>query len=92
MSYRLRIEKRAIKEIKVLPADVQDRIKEKIKIVLTEKPTPSGDNDVKKIKGSNFYRLRVGDYRVFFDVDNEDRVVYILSVRHRSKAYREICI
>ena len=41
-----------------------------------------------KIKGSNFLRLRVGDYRIFFDVDKKEKKVYILSIKHRSKAYR----
>lgn len=59
MSYRLRIEKRAIKEMKVLQQDVQDRIREKIKIVLMEDPYPSGENDIEKIKGSKFWRFRI---------------------------------
>ena len=42
MSYRLRIEKRTIKEMKILQQGVQDRIREKIKIVLMEDPYPSG--------------------------------------------------
>jgi mRNA interferase RelE/StbE len=90
MSYRLLIEKRAIEELKSLPPEVQERIKKKIRSVLKEDPFPKGKGDIKKIQGSSFWRLRVGDYRVFYDVDREKNTVYILSIRHRSKAYREI--
>lgn len=90
MTFQLRIEKRAIKEMKILSKDVQNRIKEKVRSNLTENPFPTGDNDIKRIKGSKFYRLRVGEYRVFFDIDPDDRIAFILSVRHRSKAYREL--
>ena len=90
MTFHLKIEKRAIKEMKVLFKNVQNRIKEKIRTNLSENPFPTGDNDIKKIKGSQFYRLRVGEYRVFFDIDPEEEQVFILSIRHRSKAYREL--
>ncbi|MGA1794181.1 MAG: type II toxin-antitoxin system RelE family toxin [Thermoplasmatota archaeon] len=90
MSYQIRIEKRAIKEMKILPNEDQVRIKEKVRSILMENPYPTGKNDVKKILGSKFWRLRVGDYRVFFDIDEEEKIVYILSIRHRSKAYREL--
>jgi mRNA interferase RelE/StbE len=90
MTFQLRIEKRAIKEMKILSTDVQNRIKEKIKSNLNDNPYPTGDNDIKRIKGSKFYRLRVGEYRVFFDIDPDEEQVFILSIRHRSKAYREL--
>ena len=90
MTYHLKIERNAVKEMKVLSQNVQDRIKEKIKVTLCVNPFPTGDNDIKKIKGSKFWRLRVGEYRIFFDIDQEEKIVYILSIRHRSKAYREL--
>lgn len=37
-----------------------------------------------------FYRIRVGDYRVVYQVDIKTNVVIIYYVRHRSKAYREL--
>lgn len=88
MSFRLKIEKRAIKDVKSLPGDVQERIKDRIKSTLKENPFPDGKRDIKKIHGSDFLRLRIGDYRVFYEIDTENEIVYILSVRHRSKAYR----
>jgi mRNA-degrading endonuclease RelE of RelBE toxin-antitoxin system len=47
----------------------------------------SGKGQVKKLKGSSDLRLRVGDYRVRFEVVEED-TYRILRVRHRKEAYR----
>ena len=44
--------------------------------------------DIKKIAGSrNEYRLRVGGYRVLFDVDQDGETITVTAVRHRSSAY-----
>jgi mRNA-degrading endonuclease RelE of RelBE toxin-antitoxin system len=47
----------------------------------------NGKGQVKKLKGSGDLRLRVGDYRVRFEVAEED-TYRILRVRHRKEAYR----
>ncbi len=90
MTYNLLIEERAVKELKSLPDDIRNRIKNKIKDILKEDPLPEGKGDIKKITGAEYWRLRVGDYRVFYDVDRGDKKVYILSVKHRSNAYKEL--
>jgi len=89
VNFRLLIEKRAIKEIQTFPTDIRERITKKIKLILTSEPLPGGRGDIKKIEKSDFLRLRIGQYRVFFSVDMQSKTVYILSVLHRSKAYRE---
>ena len=43
--------------------------------------------DIKKLVGQPLYRLRVGDYRVIFDVQKEKLIILILTVGHRSKIY-----
>ncbi|HIH86630.1 MAG TPA: type II toxin-antitoxin system RelE/ParE family toxin [Methanosarcinales archaeon] len=46
--------------------------------------------DAKRLKGfpGNMYRLRIGNYRVLYSVDNNDRVVQITTIVHRSVAYK----
>lgn len=88
MSFELLIEERALEELTSLQDNVQQRIKKKIKEVLKSDPYPDGKGDIKKIKDSDIWRLRVGDHRVFYDV--EDRTVYILSIKHRSNAYDDL--
>ncbi|MFP4051916.1 MAG: type II toxin-antitoxin system RelE family toxin [Thermoplasmata archaeon] len=90
MSYQLMIEERAVKELKSLPNDRQARIKNKVKEILKSDPFPGGKGDIKKIKESDFWRLRVANYKVFYDIDREEKILYILSIKHRSDAYKEI--
>ncbi len=53
---------------------------------LGDEPRPAG---VRKLRGStNLWRLRIGDYRVVYAVDDDSRLVDIVAVRHRSDAYR----
>lgn len=44
--------------------------------------------NVRKLRGDKGFRLRVGDYRVIFDVDGERLRVLVLKVGHRSRIYR----
>ena len=46
--------------------------------------------DAKRLKGfpGNMYRLRIGNYRVLYSVDNNDRVIQITTIMHRSVAYK----
>ncbi len=90
MNFKLMIEQRAEKELSSLEQNIQNRIKDKIKDILKEDPLPGGKGDIKKIKDSKFWRLRIGDHRVFYDVDKKEKIVYILSIKHRSKAYDEL--
>ncbi|NCR10220.1 type II toxin-antitoxin system RelE family toxin [Microcystis aeruginosa] len=85
MNYEVIIPKPVQKQLKSFPDDVQTRLNEKI-LLLTDEPRPSG---VKKLKGyANEYRLRVGDYRVRYEIDDQGSVVIILSCRHRKDAYK----
>ena len=82
-SYRLSLTKRAAKEIAKLPAEILVRIDSKI-TALVLNPFPSG---CKKLSGSEHtYRLRDGDYRVVYLVDENEIVV--VSVGHRREIYR----
>ncbi|HXW01074.1 MAG TPA: type II toxin-antitoxin system RelE/ParE family toxin [Anaerolineae bacterium] len=53
-------------------------------MLLTD-PRPSG---VTKLRGTeNEWRIRVGDYRVIYEIDDDKHVVTILRIRHRREAY-----
>ena len=53
---------------------------------LAEQPRPSG---TRKLAGSEqAYRIRIGDYRVVYTVDDQERMVSVDRVRHRREAYR----
>jgi len=46
--------------------------------------------DVEKLEGiNNIFRIRIGDYRVIFYVDKEERTIYVVLVEHRKHVYKE---
>jgi mRNA interferase RelE/StbE len=86
MSYTVVISKSVQKQIDDLPNDVIERAIEKIQNLALE-PRPIG---VVKLKGSeDEYRIRIGDYRIRYEVDDENQLVQILQCKHRKDIYRK---
>ncbi|CAD5916278.1 Plasmid stabilization system protein [Planktothrix tepida] len=86
MSYTVIIPKLVQKQLDNLPEDIRQRITAKI-LSLTIEPRPIG---VKKLKGfDNEYRVRVGDYRVRYEVNDKILTVLVLHCKHRRNIYRE---
>jgi mRNA interferase RelE/StbE len=82
--YHVLIKPSAAKELDKLPVSVAARIAAKIES-LAQTPRPHG---VKKLEGEpTRWRIRVADWRVIFAIDDSQRVVDIIYIRHRSKAY-----
>jgi mRNA interferase RelE/StbE len=83
--YEVFLERRAERDLKKLPGEIFYRIIPYIK-VLSEDPKPSG---CRKIIGSkNDWRIRIGDYRVIYEIDEGAKAVRVMRVRHRKDAYR----
>ncbi|NMG10760.1 type II toxin-antitoxin system RelE/ParE family toxin [Brasilonema sp. UFV-L1] len=86
MTYQIKIKSKVAKQLKKLPNDIRDRINEKI-LELAENPRPSG---VVKLEGGNdTYRIRVGSYRVLYDVFDDVLLISVIRVGHRREVYRE---
>ena len=66
MSYAVFILRRAQKELAVLPSEVYEQTKETIR-TLAEEPRPHG---CKKLTGREGWRIRVGDYRIIYEIDD----------------------
>ena len=82
MKYDVQFKPRAVKDIEKLSPQLQTKIIKGIEIMSDDL-----SGDVKRL--TNFtpeYRLRVGDYRVLFEIENESIIVY--RVRHRREVYR----
>lgn len=82
--YRLLILPRAAAELAKLPSEAYARIRDACRTLATE-PRPTGS---RKLTGRPGMRLRVGDYRVIYEVDDTGRAVTILHVGHRRDVYR----
>lgn len=86
MSYTIIVSKSVQKQIDNLPNDLRQRIVEKI-ANLREEPRPGG---VVKLKGSHHeYRIRIGDYRVRYEVDDTKQAIRLLQCKHRKEVYRQ---
>ncbi len=81
MKYPISYEKEALKELEKLEPSLSRRIVCKIE-KMSENPYAC---DVKKLMASDYYRLRVGDYRVLFIFENN--TIKILKVGHRQQIY-----
>jgi mRNA interferase RelE/StbE len=85
MIYGIKMKPAALRELKRLPEDVRRRITIRI-ASLADNPWPQG---VEKIQGEeDTYRLRIGDYRVLYQVYRKDLIVLVVRVRHRREVYR----
>jgi mRNA interferase RelE/StbE len=79
------IERTAERDLKSLPTAVFDRLLPRIK-ALADNPRPAGCH---KLAGSkNDWRIRIGDYRVVYEIDDFRKQVKIFRVRHRREVYR----
>ncbi|MCC5608555.1 type II toxin-antitoxin system RelE/ParE family toxin [Nostoc sp. CHAB 5834] len=86
MSYKVEISKGALKQLKKLSPELQERIQVKIDDLAIE-PRPNG---VKKLKcKENVYRIRLGEYRIIYDIFDDILVVNVVEVGHRSKVYND---
>ena len=84
MPYRIRMPRRVQKQLDDLPQSVFDRVDERI-TALADDPRPSG---VRKLQGStSAYRVRVGDYRIVYEVDDDAREIRLLTVANRKDVY-----
>ena len=86
MSYQIYIKPSAKKELINLPDSVLKRIDETI-LNLSGDPRPNGSA---KLKGFDYYRVRIGSYRLIYEIDNGKKSVTIIRIRHRSEVYSEL--
>ena len=83
--YRVEWKKSAEKDLDKIPRKFIYKILEAVES-LRNNPFPRG---VRKITGTErFFRIRVGDYRIIYHVDEESKIITIYHVRHRREAYR----
>ena len=82
--YRVVVKPSAAKELDKIPKRDLERVVKAIQS-LSEDPRRHG---AQKLSGEERYRVRQGDYRVVYEIDDTERVVVIVKVKHRREAYR----
>ena len=83
--YEVYLERAAERDLRRLSAKQFHIIISEIKTLATD-PRPAG---CRKITGSKSdWRVRIGDYRVIYDIDDKEKTVRVMRVRHRQEVYR----
>ncbi len=87
MPYEVRLKPSAERAFRKLPAEIRSRIGSRLDS-LASSPRPSG---CEKLGGvDNLYRVRVGDYRIVYQVSDEVLLVLVVTIGHRGDVYRRL--
>ena len=81
--YRLQFKKSVVKDLRSLPKRDVQKILGRID-ALAEDPRGSGS---KKLSDQEYYRVRQGVYRIIYEILNEQLIIHVIKVAHRSKSY-----
>jgi mRNA interferase RelE/StbE len=84
MPYVVKVSKEARNILKSLEKDIQIRILRRLEIV---KNAPY--HFLEKYKGSDLWKLRVGDYRVIIEINENDKALEVLTLGHRKNIYKK---
>ena len=87
MAYSINIKKSVEKDLRKLPTSVISRVIEAIEN-LKDDPYPRQSKKLKSTEKT--YRLRVGNYRIIYQVDEERKEIVIYHVRHRENVYEKL--
>jgi len=84
MPYIVYLKRSAEKDLDHLDSRIHDRIVKRL-LSLQEDPRPP---TVKKLRNREEYRLRVGDYRILYTIDESAKKIEVVAVGHRRDVYR----
>ena len=87
MKYRIEFKRSAAKALKKIPKYDQKRIADRIDSLSENLPDPA----TTKMKGDNpFHRIRVGDYRIIYEIHRDILLIVVLKIGHRKEVYRRL--
>lgn len=84
MTYQVRILRRAQKTLAKIKGTAYDRVKTSL-LELASEPRPPG---CKKLSGRDAWRIRVGDYRIIYEIEDDALLVLVVHLGHRRDVYR----
>ena len=82
-SYRLLIKPSAVKELERVPRDDRRRLVSRMRDLAVQ-PRPAG---AEKLSGHDLYRVRQGNYRILYEIVDDDLTVTVIKIGHR----RDVC-
>ena len=85
LKFEIQFTSSTAKEFRNLPSEIKKRAITKIDL-LSSNPIPK---EVKKLKGKNdYYRLRVGTYRIVYELQRDNSIILMTRIRHRRDVYK----
>jgi mRNA interferase RelE/StbE len=85
--YRIEIQRSAAKALKKIPKTDRKRIAEKINNLAESPPNPNAT----KMKGNNpFHKIRAGDYRIVYEIQEDVLLILVVKIGHRKSIYRNL--
>ena len=87
MNYHVEVKWSAAKALKKIPKADKKHIADKIDSLAEDLPNP----DTTKMKGNNpFHRIRVGDYRIIYEIQEDVLLILVVKIGHRKDVYRNL--
>lgn len=83
--YEIQFANSAAREFRELPEEIKSRVSAAVE-ALKENPRPRGFRKIRSRQG--LYRIRVGQYRAVYEIDDRQKLIVVTRVRHRQEAYR----
>jgi mRNA interferase RelE/StbE len=84
--YSIAYTKEATKSLQKMPRNMAQMIREKLETIAAD---PYADHpNAKKLQGREGYRLRVGDWRVVYKIQNEQLIIVVLKIASRGEIYK----
>ena len=83
--YKITFSKKADKSLRRMPRNVALNIAKKIKQLAND---PHGMRNIKKLTNHPGYRLRVGDWRIVYTVNDNELLIHIINVKTRGEVYK----
>jgi len=84
--YSIHFSKQADRAMRKVPSSISNRIRERL-VLIAEDPYASHAN-VTKLQGRSGYRLRIGKWRVIYEIENDRLIILVLRVATRGEVYR----
>jgi mRNA interferase RelE/StbE len=84
VSYSVSVRRSAQRELEAIPSPFHENIAERM-LSLAAIPRPPG---CKILKGSDKWRIRIGNYRLIYEIDDSAKAVIVIKIAHRSEAYK----
>ena len=85
MTYEIEFTAAAARQVRKLPRPARDRVLDAIED-LADDPHPFGSR--KLVDGQSAWRIRIGDYRVIYEIDDGELLVTVIRAAHRREVYR----